>query len=232
VCLSAQTEQTKAAPQTLASRPPSRSGHWDSRIPFRGADRVALEHSRHNLLTDLRDSGDQIVNLAAEHGIGGRSGPGEWDQGGLDPDDRVEDEPEVEGVRADAGMGHVQLVAVRLRVGDELLEIVRRKIASGCNQQRKLDYYANRLEVGLRPVREVWVKGGSDGMGAHVAHKDGVAIRVGALGAERPGRATCTRDVLDDDLLPKYVCSAATRVATSVAPPAANGTINVTVRVG
>jgi hypothetical protein len=71
-------------------------------------------------------------------------------------------------------------------------------------------------------------------MGAHVAQVEGVAVGGGAGTAERSGGAAGAADILHHELLAEMPREDIGNDAPvmSAGPPAANGTITVTVRVG
>ena len=98
-------------------------------------------------------------------------------------------------------MRHVELALVRLGVGDELLQVVRRQILARSPADRLLGDQPDRLEVHVRLVGEVGVERDRGGVRAHVAERERVAVGIGARGAGRAGGAAGAADVLDDELL-------------------------------
>ena len=131
--------------------------------------------------------------------------------------------------RADAGMAEIDLAGICLGVGDELLQVLRRKILAQRDDAEGLRDHRDRHE-GFRRERQFRIDRVGRGIGAGIADRDGVAVRLGARGARQRGRAAGAGDVLDHDrsgraTLP--ICSATVRAITSEVPPAANGTIMV-----
>ena len=71
-------------------------------------------------------------------------------------------------------------------------------------------------------------------MSVQNAKVDRIAVRLGASGATDPDTSIRSANIFDDDRLSSeaLIRSATIRPATSVGPPAANGTIMVIGRVG
>ena len=86
-------------------------------------------------------------------------------------------------------MCHVHLRFVRLHIGDELLEILGREILAREDQHRRSRDQPDRLEIVRRVIGEIRVECDGCRVGPHVAGHDGVAVRIGALGAGRPRSA-------------------------------------------
>ena len=105
--------------------------------------------------------------------------------------------------RADAGMRHVELAGVCLHVGHELLEVLRRKILPGEDQDRGAGNHSDRLEIYRRVVSEVRVECDRSRVGAHVTRYESVAVRRRAHGAGRFGCSGGADNKIDDDLMPK-----------------------------
>ena len=143
----------------------------------------------------------EVIDLAAEQRGHGRRVAAVRNERRLRGEIGIEDERVGERHRADAGMGEVELVGIRLHIGDELSDVLRRKILAGGDQQRLRDDDADRLEIGLGLVGEIGIERHRDRVRAHVAHLDGVAVRRGAHGAGRADGAAGADDVLDHDLL-------------------------------
>jgi hypothetical protein len=98
-------------------------------------------------------------------------------------------------------MSHIQLVDIRLHIGNERLEIGRRKILAREDQHWCAGHKPDRRKINVRLVGKVRIERDRSGVRAHVPHDDGVAIRAGAHGPRRGGGAAGTHDVLDDELL-------------------------------
>ena len=98
-------------------------------------------------------------------------------------------------------MGHVHLVAVGLHVVEEALQVVGREVLLGHDDDRRSGGKADGREVLGRIVFQVRVEGGRGAVGAHMAHHDGVAVRLRLRGAGDARGAAGAGDVLDHDLL-------------------------------
>ena len=98
-------------------------------------------------------------------------------------------------------MPHVELAFVGLGVGDEFLQVVRRKFLAHRQQLRLLGDEPDRLEIGFRVVAKVRIKRRRGGVRAHVAGDQCVAVRSSARGPKRAGGAAGAADILDYELL-------------------------------
>ena len=105
-------------------------------------------------------------------------------------------------------------------IGDQFLEVLRRKILRATMNTGKAVTMPDRLEIDVG-VGEVRIERDRGGVRAHLAHQQGVALRLGAHRPGRAGGATGAGDVLHNDLLAeraRHVLS--DDAADVVAPPA------------
>ena len=100
--------------------------------------------------------------------------------------------------RADAGMAEIDLAGIGLGVGDELLQVLGRKILAQRDDAERLRDHGDRHE-GFRRERQFWIDRVGRRIGAGIADRDGVAVGLGAGGARQRGRAAGAGDVLDHD---------------------------------
>jgi len=121
--------------------------------------------------------------------------------GDLDPGRGIEQRATEMGGRTHAGRAVLQLRGVRLRIGDELLQVVGWKILAREQHHRLLGEQRDRREIGRRAVRELLVKRLVVGVGADAAEQEHVAVGrrfCHAVGADDAGGGA---DVLHDHLL-------------------------------
>jgi hypothetical protein len=124
------------------------------------------------------------------------------DQRHLDPRrlDKTLADQKIRG--ADAGMAEIDLAGVAFGVGDEFLQVFGRKILAQRHDAEGLCHHSDgRERVGLERQHRIDRVGG--GIGAGVADRDGVAVRLGTRGPRQRGRAAGAGDILDHDRLPE-----------------------------
>ena len=147
------------------------------------------------------DVGTHVIDLAADQRVHRRRAAVERHLRRLRADDPVEHQAGGEEDRADAGVRLVELAGVGLHVGDELLEVLRREVLLGGDDDREAGDQPDRLKILGRPVGEVRIELDGGGVRPHLPHQDGVAVRVGAHRAGRTGGAAGAGHVLHHDLL-------------------------------
>src|SRR6266478_3834721 len=171
------------------------------RIPLGRRNRIDLDPARFEMRTAGDDIGAHVVDLTAYQGVHGRSTAVKGHERRFRAHDRIEQQAGGEEDRADAGMRLVERAGVRLQIGDEFLEVLRRKVLPGRDDQRKRSDQADRLEIGIRLVCEVRIERDRGGVRPHLTHQDGVTVRIGAHRPNRAGGAAGAGDVLHYDLL-------------------------------
>ena len=97
-----------------------------------------------------------------------------------------------------AGRVH-HLALVGLGVGDELLEVVRRQVLLGHQQQRRVGDEGHRLEIVRRVIGRLLVHRVADRMGADRGEHEQVAVGRRLRHPQRAGHAAAARLVLDHD---------------------------------
>jgi hypothetical protein len=96
-------------------------------------------------------------------------------------------------------MGRVDLGFVRLHVGRELLQILGREVFPGEDQDRRAGGEPDRLKILDRIVLQIGIERGRGGVRAEMAHRDRVAVVLGALGAGDAGGPTGADHVFDHE---------------------------------
>ena len=131
-------------------------------------------------------------------------------------------------------MADIELARIGFGVGNEFLEVVGGKIFADHEQFRVFGRQSNRLEILLRIVAEIGVERRRQRIGAEVAGQDRVAVGGGAGGAQRANRAPGAADILHHEFLAEMTREDVSdiRPVISAGPPAANGTMIVTVLAG
>src|SRR5262249_12947293 len=101
---------------------------WQRRVTLKRSDSVGLDGPTLYLRNHIRDGVAQNIDLTADQCVHGGCGAVERHEGRPCTSDRVEKQAEGERQGADARMGDVQLVGVRLHISEEFPEVFRRKI--------------------------------------------------------------------------------------------------------
>src|SRR5262249_12712029 len=142
----------------------------------------------------------QVVDLTTYDRVYGRTSAIEGYERRLHVQNRIQQQASGEEYGTETRMGDVELAVVSLHKGDKFPQVLGRKIFPRYDQRCKPADHANRFEVDIRFVREVRIESHRRGVGSHLAHFDGVAIRIGAHGPGGAERAAGSNDILDDDL--------------------------------
>src|SRR5262245_15908997 len=142
-----------------------------------------------------------VVNLTGENRVHQRSRAGKRHHRRLDAYRRIEKKAADIRNRANAGVPHVELALVRLRIGDKFFEIIGRKILADRKQLRLLGNQPDRLEILLRVIAEIGIEKRCRRMRTHVPGNQRVAISSGARRAQRSDGAAGAADIFDDELL-------------------------------
>ena len=101
---------------------------------------------------------------------------------------------------ADPGMAEIDLAGILLRVGDEFLQVLGRKILAQRDDTEGFRDDRNGCER-FRRERQLRIDRIGRSTGARIADGDGVAIGLGPRRACQRGRAAGARDILDHDRL-------------------------------
>ncbi len=123
-----------------------------------------------------RHVGAHVVDLAADQRRHRGSAAVERHHRRLHAEDRVEQQAGGEERRADAGVADVELAGIGFDTGDELPQVVRRKILARHDDRRNGAGQADRLEVDIGLVGEVRIERDRGSVGAEMAHFDRVAV--------------------------------------------------------
>ena len=99
-------------------------------------------------------------------------------------------------------MAEVDLAGIAFGVGDEFLQVFGGKILAQRDDAEGLCHHGYGCErVGLE--RQHRIDRVSGGIGAGIADRDGVAVRLSTRGTRQRGRAAGAGDILDHDRLPE-----------------------------
>src|SRR5712672_4407336 len=97
-------------------------------------------------------------------------------------------------------MRHVELIEVRFHEGNKFVKVLRRKVLFCRDYHRILRGQADRFEIDIRLVCETWIERDRSSVRPHLAHLNGVTIRIGAHRPGRPDRTASANDVLHHKL--------------------------------
>src|SRR5262249_243771 len=155
--------------------------------------------------------------------------------GEVDPDRRIKQHAGEMARRAAAGRAVLHLRLVGLRVGDELLEVVRGQVLAGDQHRRRLSDQRDRCEIGHRIVERRLVEQLAVGVGGAAAEQDLVSVGGGGFARGAGGvRRRAPRMFSTTTDCPRSSASRAAtiRPATSIELPAVNEITMVTGRAG